>query len=141
MQDWVSEIPGALGLNDGEISLCASQCPRCRKVTFPAMRVCPDCLDTEHPPENIFLAHTGVVQSFSAAQIAPPGFEAPHVQAYIQMPEGVKIFSILVDCQGGGSVETGIPVQLVIQRVGEAGDGREVLAYRFKPLPHKELTN
>ena len=139
MQDWVSEIPGALGLNGGEPCLCASQCPQCRKVAFPPMKICPACLDPDHPPQNIYLEDTGNVQSFSVAQIAPPGFEVPHVQAYVRMPEGVKIFSILVDCQGGEAIKTGIPVRLATKDVGETEDGRRVLAYRFKPLSKEEV--
>ncbi|UCG66918.1 MAG: OB-fold domain-containing protein, partial [Deltaproteobacteria bacterium] len=78
--------------------------------------------------------NNGKIFSFSIAQVAPPGFEVPHVQAYIDLDEGVRVFSLLVEYGDVENLRTGLPVKLVIVNVGENEEGKERLTYCFRPI-------
>ena len=134
MKKWVSEVPNTLGEDQGEIHLTGSECPSCNRVYFPAMKICPDCLDDSQPMKKKILNNNGKISIFSIAQVAPPGFEIPHVQAYIDLDEGVRVFSLIIDYGDPGILRTGLPVKLEIVRVGENEEGKERLTYCFRPI-------
>jgi len=134
MQEWVPEVPNTLGVDRGGIRLTGSECPSCNRVYFPAMKICPDCLDDNRPMKTKILSDIGKIFSFSIAQVAPPGFEVPHVQAYIDLEEGVRVFSLLVECGDVENLRTGLPVKSIIVKVGEDEQGKERLTYCFRPI-------
>ena len=134
MKKWVPEVPNTLGEDRGEIRLIGSECPLCKRVFFPAVKICPDCLDDSQPMKKKILNNNGKIFSFSIAQVAPPGFEIPHVQAYIDLDEGVRVFSLIIDYGDPGRLRTGLPVKLEIVRVGEDEEGKERLTYCFRPI-------
>jgi len=134
MQEWVPEVPNTLGVDQGEVRLTGSECPLCKRVYFPAMKICPDCLDGDRTMKTKFLSSTGKIYSFSIAQVAPPGFKVPHVQAYIDLEGGVRLFTLLVEYGDVKRLRTGLPVKLVIVKAGEDEEGRERLAYCFRPI-------
>jgi len=98
------------------------------------MKICPDCLDDSQPMKKKILDNNGKIYSFSIAQVAPPGFKVPHVQTYIDLEEGVRVFSLLVECGDVKKLRTGLPVKLVIVHVGEDEQGKERLTYCFRPI-------
>ena len=134
MKEWVPEVPNTLGEDRGEIRLTGSQCPSCNRACFPAMKICPDCLDDNQPMGVKILSEMGKIYSFSIAQVAPPGYGVPHVQAYIDLSEGVRLFTLLVEYGDGSRLKTGLPAKAVIARIGEDEEGRERLGYRFRPI-------
>jgi uncharacterized OB-fold protein len=134
MKEWVPEVPNTLGVDRGEIRLTGSECPSCNRVYFPAMKICPDCLDDSQPMRIKTLSEIGKIYSFSIAQVAPPGYDVPHVQAYIDLSEGVRLFTLLVEYGDGNRLKTGLLAKLVIARIGEDEEGRERLGYRFRPV-------
>ena len=134
MNKWVPEVPNTLGPYQGEIRLTGSACPLCKRVYFPAMNICPDCLDDSRPMKLKILSDIGKIYSFSIAKVSPPGYDVPHVQAYIDLPEGVRLFTLLVEYGGGNKLKTGLLAKLVIVKLGEDGEGRERLGYRFRPV-------
>ena len=134
MKKWVPEVPNTLGEDRGEIRLIGSECPLCKRVFFPAVKICPDCLDDSQPMKKKILNNNGKIFSFSIAQVAPPGFEIPHVQAYIDLDEGVRVFSLIIDYGDVKRLRTGLPVKLKIVKVGENEEGKERLTYCFRPI-------
>jgi len=134
MKKWVPEVPNTLGEYRGEIRLIGSECPFCKRVFFPAVKICPDCLDDSQPMKKKILKNNGKIFSFSIAQVAPPGFEIPHVQAYIDLDEGVRVFSLIIDYGDPGRLRTWLSVKLEIVRVGENEEGKERLTYCFRPI-------
>ena len=135
MENWLPEIPNTLAEHGGEIRLTGSKCASCQRVYFPPLKVCPDCLDDGQPLQSVFLSKTGTVSSYSVAQVAPPGYETPHVQAYVELKEGVKIFTLMVEHGGGSKMANNMPAEMVVLTVGQNEDGAEILSYRFKPAP------
>lgn len=138
MENWLPEIPNTLAEDQGEIRLTGSKCASCQRVYFPPLRICPDCLDDSQTLQNVSLSKTGTVSSYSVAQVAPPGYETPHVQAYIELKEGVKIFTLMVDHGGGAKMANNMPAEMVVVPVGESEDGVKLLSYRFKPTPRED---
>lgn len=134
MKEWVPEVPDTLGVNQGEIRLIGSECPLCRRVYFPARKICPDCLDDNRPMKTKILSDSGRIYSFSVAQVAPPGFKVPHVQAYVDLEEGVRLFTLLVEYGDVRELRAGLPVKLVIGEVGENDEGKKRLTYCFRPI-------
>jgi uncharacterized OB-fold protein len=134
MREWVSEVSNTLVEDGGEFRLIGSECLSCKRVYFPAMRICADCLDDNRPMKTRILSDKGKIHSFSIAQVAPPGFEVPHVQAYIDLEEGVRIFSLLVECGDVEHLRTGLPAKLTIVNVGKNEEGKERLTYCFRPI-------
>jgi len=132
--EWISEIPNTLGEKDGQIRLIGSECPLCKRVYFPARRICPDCLDDNRPMETKFLSSVGKISSFSVAQVAPSGYQVPHVQAYIDLEEGVRLFSLLVEYGDEKKIRNGLTAEMVAVKIGEDQQGRGRLSYRFRPI-------
>ena len=83
------------------------------------------------------MSKIGTISSYSVALVAPPGYETPHVQAYIELKEGVKIFTLMIDHGGGTKMANNMPAEMVVMPVGKNEDGTKLLSYRFKPAPRE----
>jgi len=62
--------------------------------------------------------------------VQEPAFaeEIPYVLAYVDLAEGPRMFTALVDCDPG-DVENGMAVEVVFDRISE-----EVVLPKFRPL-------
>lgn len=132
---WVPEVPGTLaGRSAEQLSLVASRCEECGRVFFPSRKNCPRCL-TEKSVATVALANEGILQTFSIAAVAPPGFSVPHAQGYIDIcNEGPRIFSLLTDYGDGSCLRIGCRMKLKIARLGRDKDDRTIVGYRFRPV-------
>lgn len=89
------EIQDPLLVRDGEsILLGGVVCRRCGHVGFPARPVCPNCLGTE-VVETPIGAHA-TLRMHAVSHVAPDGFEAPLVQAWVELDEGPELFCLLL---------------------------------------------
>ena len=132
---WVPEVPRSLaGRGIEEIHLVGSKCDKCGQIYFPPRRNCPRCTD-EHSIKQIKLSDKGTLQSYVVASVAPPGFEVPHAQGYIDLYEdGPRIFSLLVDYGDGSKLKIGREMGLKIIELGRDEENRVIVGYRFRPL-------
>jgi len=131
---WAAEVPGSLtGRDVNRLQLLGSRCDQCGQIYFPSRRNCPHCPDV--PVKNIPLSVKGTLHSFVVASVAPPGYEMPHAQGYIDLYEdGPHIFSLLTDYGDGSGLRIGCEMGLKIVTRGTDEDNRVVMGYRFKPL-------
>jgi uncharacterized OB-fold protein len=83
--------------------------------------------------EETALSRRGVIETFTVSNVAPPGFKAPYLQAYIRLPEGPRVFSVL-DAQEG-DVDMGSEVEMVIDKLAEDEQGNDLIGYKFRPVP------
>ena len=121
------------GPGDGRPYLVGSKCRRCGYAAFPARAVCPACLDRESM-EEASLGSRGTVDTFSVLRASAPGFEAPYVVAYVRMPGGERVFSLITGCEPSeGALAIGTEVELVIEKIREDEQGNEVRGYKFRP--------
>ena len=114
--------------------LIGSRCGHCGHVAFPPKEVCPACLKDDDMAQ-IPLSRRGKIDTCTVSRVAPPGFEAPYIQAFIRLAEGPRIFSLITGCpQEEGAVEIGQEVELVVERLCRYEKGNEMLGYKFRPL-------
>jgi len=114
--------------------LIGSKCRVCGNVFFPKRVVCPACI-SDDTLEEIPLSTTGRINSFALVEVAPPGFVAPYIQALVDLPEGLTIFSLIA---GGAAeaeaLELGAEVELITEAISVDESGNEVIGYKFRPL-------
>jgi hypothetical protein len=90
--------------------LVTQRCHRCGRLQHPPRPMCPSCHSLEQ--DVIDLAGTGVVYSYSILHHPQhPSFDYPVIAALVELDEGVRILSNLVDILPG-DVRIGMPVQV-----------------------------
>ena len=84
--------------------------------------------------EEALLEGRGKLDSFSIVNAALPGFKAPSIQAYINLVEGPKIWSLITGCEPNeDALKIGMEMELVIDKVREDKEGNEIISFQFKP--------
>jgi methylmalonyl-CoA mutase C-terminal domain/subunit len=133
---WIPEVPGSLtGIEINQLRLSGTKCKKCGQIYFPLRRNCPRCPDGT--VEDLPLSEKGILQSFVVADVAPPGYEVPHAQGFIDLFEvGPRIFSLLTDHGNGTELRIGSEMGLKIIKRGSDEENRIVVGYRFTPLQH-----
>ena len=117
---------------DGMV-LVGVRCEDCGKVFFPKKQVCPNCFDGEL--KEVPLSKRGTLHSYALSVMGPPEIEKPYVIAFIDLPEDIKLFSILTDCEPWDEVlQIGIDMEMVIGKIKQDQDGNEILGYKFRPI-------
>lgn len=111
--------------------LIGSKCKVCGKITFPQRLICSECFSEDL--ELLPLSQKGKLYTFTIIGYPPPGVEAPYAIGYVDLPEGVRVFSILVDWDKE-NLKLGMDVELVIGKFKEDKEGNEVLTYKFRPI-------
>lgn len=116
----MTRLPGEHALDqqtlreiDGAWRLVGSRCGTCGTVQFPPRVLCPDDL-TEC--DEAVLGTGGVVYEASLVRVAPVGFTAPYWVAYVDLPEGVRLFAQL-DWTGDDEPRHGDAVECVVRTV------------------------
>jgi uncharacterized OB-fold protein len=100
--------------------------------------VCPACIK-EDTMEEIRLGRRGKIYSYSIVHISLPGFQAPYIIARVELPEGPRVFSLIIDCEPiEGALDIGMEVELVIGKITEDKEGNDLIGYMFRPLENKE---
>lgn len=109
---------------DSEPTLVGSQCRECGKVHFPKVQRCMSCYgDTrEHQ-----LSRTGTLYTFSPVTIGPPQFNPPYTIGYVDLPDGIRIFSKIRGDNFGIGDEMEVDVDIVAEENGE-----QTLGYVFE---------
>ena len=109
--------------------LCLQRCGGCGRLRFPPRAVCPVCLASAVRWQRA--SGRGVVYSFTVThQNQAPGFRErlPYVLALVELEEGVRLMTNLVDCPPD-TVRIGMPVEVVFEDVTP-----EVTLPLFRPV-------
>lgn len=128
---WRPLIPMSMqgGQDYKEASLLGSICRICQRIYFPFQPVCFACYSDE-AVEPINLGRRGRLVKYTVATVAPAGFEPPHIQGFVELPGGVRVFSLLY----GNNLKEGMEMELVPEVRGQEEDGTLLVCFRFKPL-------
>lgn len=112
-------------------NLIGSKCLQCGKVFFPKRILCPECR-RKGKLEDINLTGKGKILTYSVIETPTDEFKniAPYVVAIVELDEGAKITTQIVDCDIE-KVEIGKEVEMVFRKIREAG-GNGVISYGFK---------
>ena len=134
VKDSIPLVPELLSLDGpGGPHLRGSRCPECGEVSFPFRPVCPRC-KTE-ATEEIPLGRGARLYSFTVCYTAPEGWRAPYLQAYVELPEGIRVFTLISDAvpPETGSLRVGMPMDLVVEPARTGPGGETYSTYKFRP--------
>jgi len=108
--------PFFAGAREGRLML--QRCNDCEGWLYPVRTRCPDC--GSHALEWSAASGRGVVYSHGVLHRAPPGLwrDAPLTLAVVELAEGVRISSNLVDVEGA-PVRAGMPVEVAFEPLSD----------------------
>ena len=113
--------------------LIGNRCKACGAKFFPKTPVCPKCIEKD-AMEETFIKGKGKLDVFSIVNAGLPGFKVPSIQAYIQLDDGPRIWSLVTGCEPSeDSLKPGMEMEMVIDKVREDEEGNELISYQFKP--------
>jgi len=117
-----------------ESYLIGGKCSHCGCISFPLRVVCPDCMH-ENSMKEMRLSRRGKIFTYTVLHVPLPGFPAPYTVAFVELPEGPKIYSLITGCKPiQGVLEVGTEVELVIGKITEDNEGNDIIGYMFKPV-------
>jgi uncharacterized OB-fold protein len=98
-------------------ALVVQRCAACGRLHHPPRPMCPDCRSTAH--DWIPAAGTGTVYSFALLHHPQhPAFAYPVVAVLVDLDEGVRIVSNLIDVEPA-DVVIGMPVEVTFVATAE----------------------
>ena len=142
----VAQVQCALSLNErlfrldeasGSPYLIANRCPQCNCFFFPRRVLCAAC--GRGGLEETVLSPRGRIWSYSVAHQAPPGavVQPPYVIAQVELPERVLVFALITDC-APEEARIGMEVEITPMKVAADDQGRDIMAFAFRPVAAKE---
>jgi uncharacterized OB-fold protein len=63
--------------------------------------------------------------------------QSPHIIAQVELPESVLVTSLITGCEPADA-RVGMEVEIVPMKVQEDEEGRDVLAFAFRPVGKPE---
>lgn len=124
-----------------QVRLRGSKCRSCGTVVLGRSVACPNCGSQDI--EEIVLSRKGKIYSYSVIRYPPlPPYAGPEpfqpfAIAWVELPEGVRILSPLVNCkidESGTDLEVGMDVELTIDKVCDDEEGNELMSYKFRVI-------
>lgn len=109
-----------------------AECKGCGAIHFPPKAVCDRCGGRDFEAKG--LSGEGELIAFTIIRYPPKGFEdqAPYAIGIVQLKEGVRVLSQIVDCDPM-ELKEGMRVGMVLRRI--KGDGGFIeYGYKFRPL-------
>jgi benzoylsuccinyl-CoA thiolase BbsA subunit len=80
------------------------------------------------------LSNRGKLISYTINYVGTPGFETPYAFGYIELPEDIWIYSILLLNEPFEELRIGMDVQLAEVKTRKDEFGTEHLKWKFKPI-------
>jgi uncharacterized protein len=116
-----------------ESSLVGVKCINCHEIYFPPKAVCPNCWGRKL--KNIDIGRTGTLVNFTVSRVAPKGFNAPYVQAFVKLDEGPVIFSLISGVNYEDiNLKKGQRLGLVIESICTDENNEPILGWKYKPV-------
>jgi uncharacterized OB-fold protein len=121
-----------------EPQLIGSKCCACGEIFFPRREkgFCVHCYK-KNILEDIKLSRRGKIVTFSIVMQQPGGGfykgPVPYVYGLLDLPEGVRI-ETLFSTHEFSELKEGGEAELVIEKLCEDDEGREVSTFKFRPI-------
>jgi uncharacterized protein len=112
--------------------LVGGRCVACGRHHFPRAETCPYC--SADGAVSVELSPTGLLWAWTAVTAAPPGYdgEVPYGFGVVELPEGLRVVTRLTEADPS-RLRAGQAMRLVLDPVGDDGEGRPVVTYAFSP--------
>lgn len=124
-------LPGSItGAEDP--TLIGSECRECGNVTFPKRSFCPECLsenvaETELSREGSLVSYTVV---HAGGQV---GFETPYAFGFVELPEDVRLYSLLTGWESSDDFDVGAPVEVEYGAIKpDEHTGEQLYGHKFR---------
>jgi uncharacterized OB-fold protein len=126
-----------LGLGLGP-ALVGSRCDACGQVVFPKIPVCPACR-RNGTMKDVRIGRTAKLFSHTIARSAPKGFKAPLFQAFVDLPEGPRIFTLIgAACPvEDGALQDGMEMRLVVEQLADTPENKDFTTYKYVPAARR----
>ena len=110
--------------------ILANRCKLCSQIFFPKVVFCLSCFNEDM--EELRLSRRGILYSYTIGHMPSMHFEPPYAIGYVDMPEGVRIFTPLKILENK-PLKVGMTMELVIEKIWQEGDS-EIIGYKFIPV-------
>ena len=110
--------------------LHANKCTACGKVYFPKAHLCLTCFNEQL--EETTLNRRGKLFSYTVVHMPSSHFQPPYAVGYVDLPEGVRIFSQL-EITEDKPFKVDMDMEVHIDTLWHE-DGKDVVGFRFVPL-------
>lgn len=118
-------------VSDGH-GLRAQQCADCGKMAFPCKRVCPACFG-EDLDERV-LGTSGTLHTWTETHLGAPHLPSPYLLGFVDLPEGIRLMSLLVDCDPWEEVlRVELPMEMTMRPLMKDANGEDLYTYMFTP--------
>jgi len=123
-------MEGVFSERDGEFYLVGAKCRSCGQVFFPKRKDCINCFSGSC--DELLLSRNGKLYSYTISYMPVYHFDPPHTIGYVELPEGVRVFSPLGDL-AGKHLKVGMDMELKVEKLWGEGEN-EVIGYKFRPV-------
>ena len=113
----------------GKEVLIAGKCIDCGQVFFPKKFLCLNCLSKDL--KTIHLSPRGKLYSYSTVYMDSEHFQAPYTVGWIDLPEGIRIFSQIRGWQAQ-PLKIGMTMNLSVEPLWKRIGG-DVVGHVFRP--------
>lgn len=113
--------------------LIGGKCASCGEILFPSSEICPNCQSEK--VSQIKLSRRGKVFSCTVVMQQPRPYykgPVPYGIGFVELPEGVRVETLFTGCDPD-TIEVGMDVELVIEKLYDDNDGNEFITYKFRP--------
>ena len=118
--------------------LIGNKCLSCGEHYFPKAMTCHKCKSLKDGGlEEAKLSRYGKLYTYGIVRVAPVGFTAPYAIGYIDLPEGLRVWSLISECDYN-LLKIGMDMKLVVEKIKEDENGNDVVCYKFKPIQSNE---
>jgi uncharacterized OB-fold protein len=84
--------------------------------------------------DDVALSDRGTVWVYSIVHQSAPGIPTPYVAAIVDLPDKVAVRCNLIDVESDpAKIPFGMPVRMVTKKVRTDKEGRDVIAFFFRP--------
>lgn len=125
----------------GEPHLVGQRCEGCGAVYLGKRRACSRCMG-EGPFKEIPLSRRGTVWVWSIVHQSVPGVQVPYVVGIVDLPEGISVRCNLIDVEPDPKkLQFGMPVEMTTAVSQQDREGRDVVAFYFRPVQGSGATS
>lgn len=121
--------------HDNETHLVASKCNKCGVYFFPKRHICPNCFE-EGTLEDKYLSNEASIYTYCVVRAAPVGFDSPYILGYVDLPEGIRIFT-MIETDNMDDLKIGARVRLIAGKIRRDENGEDVMGYKFSVIKER----